>query len=500
MTDKTVIIIGGGIAGLATGCYLQMNGYKSTIFEMQDKSGGLCTAWQRKGYTIDGCLHWLWGSAPPSSMYPLWEEMGVVQGKTIIDIDQFCRFESLHGEIFNIYSDIDKLQQHMLEIAPEDSRFIREIIRTVRKLMKLDPPPDKAPELYTAWEGIKLLFSVFPYLGDLRKWGGMTLKEFAGHFRNPFLRQCWEMLWDPRMTVFFILMTLASLHLKTAGYVIGGSTEVSRSIENRFLGLGGEIKPKSRVEKILVEGNRAVGIRLTGGNEYRADYIVSAADGHSTIFDMLEGKYVDSKIEEYFREYTLFSPLIYIGLGVNRSFDDVPHLISGLVYELNKPVKIADSERKWAELHIYNFDNTLAAPGKSVISMMLETDYDYWVGLRQDISVYKEEKQRIADTVISMLDQRFPGVTPQVEMYDVATPITFNRYTGNWRGSYEGWLMTPQNYMANMSKVLPGLDSFYMAGQWVMPGGGLPSGVISGRHVAQLICLKDSKKFIATTP
>ena len=91
-------------------------------------------------------------------------------------------------------------------------------------------------------------------------------------------------------------------------------------------------------------------------------------------------------------------------------------------------------------------------------------------------------------------------ITSQVEMYDVATPITFNRYTGNWRGSYEGWLMTPQNYMANMSKVLPGLDSFYMAGQWVMPGGGLPSGVMSGRHVAQLICLKDSKKFIATTP
>jgi phytoene dehydrogenase-like protein len=142
----------------------------------------------------------------------------------------------------------------------------------------------------------------------------------------------------------------------------------------------------------------------------------------------------------------------------------------------------------------------MAAPGKSVITMMLETDFDYWVSLRQDVSAYKQEKERIANTFISMLEQRFPGVTSQVEMHDVATPITFNRYTGNWRGSYEGWLMTPQNYMANMSKVLPGLDSFYMAGQWVMPGGGLPSGVMSGRHVAQLICKEDSKEFVTTIP
>ncbi len=60
--DKSVIIIGAGIGGLSTGCYAQMNGYKTRIFEMGDKPGGLCTAWQRKGYIIDGCLHWLVGS------------------------------------------------------------------------------------------------------------------------------------------------------------------------------------------------------------------------------------------------------------------------------------------------------------------------------------------------------------------------------------------------------------------------------------------------------
>ena len=57
---KSVAIIGGGISGLAAGCYAQMNGYDTQLFEMHDKPGGLCTAWDRKGYTIDGCLH-AWG-------------------------------------------------------------------------------------------------------------------------------------------------------------------------------------------------------------------------------------------------------------------------------------------------------------------------------------------------------------------------------------------------------------------------------------------------------
>jgi len=59
---KTIIIIGAGMAGLSAGCYAQMNSYKTRIFEMHDKPGGLCTSWTRNGYTFDGCIEWLLGS------------------------------------------------------------------------------------------------------------------------------------------------------------------------------------------------------------------------------------------------------------------------------------------------------------------------------------------------------------------------------------------------------------------------------------------------------
>ena len=110
------------------------------------------------------------------------------------------------------------------------------------------------------------------------------------------------------------------------------------------------------------------------------------------------------------------------------------------------------------------------------------------------------EKKQIADQVIALLEQRFSGLADQVEMRDVATPMTWERYTGNWQASHEGWLMTTKNLNMRLSKTLPGLKNFYMAGQWVEPGGSLPYVAVSGRNVIQIICKKDKKSFCTTSP
>jgi phytoene dehydrogenase-like protein len=276
---------------------------------------------------------------------------------------------------------------------------------------------------------------------------------------------------------------------------MGGSMKVSRAIETRYKNLGGEIVYRARVTKILVEDNKAVGIRLDDGNEYRADYVVSAADGHATIFDMLEGKYLDDKIRGYYDGLPVFNPLVYVGLGINKKFDDLPPIISGLVMEQETPVEIAGVEQKWICARINNYDPGLSPDGKSVVTFMIETSYNYWASLHEDPSRYQEEKQLIAEKLVDVLEKRFPGIKAQVEMIDVATPVTFERYTGNWKGSYEGWQLTGDTVTMTMEKTLPGLDNFYMAGQWVMPGGGLPSGAMTGRYVTQLICKKDGNKF-----
>jgi phytoene dehydrogenase-like protein len=112
----------------------------------------------------------------------------------------------------------------------------------------------------------------------------------------------------------------------------------------------------------------------------------------------------------------------------------------------------------------------------------------------------KAEKERIADDAIGALDKRFPGFASKVEMRDVATPMTWVRYTGNWRGSYEGWMFSAESFTTSMRKTLPGLDNFYMARQWVNPGGGMPTAAMSGRNTIQVICHKEKRPFVTTTP
>ena len=497
--EKSTTIIGAGIAGLSAGCYGQMNGYRTQIFEMHTTPGGVCTTWKRRGYKIDGCIHWLTGSSPGNSFYRLWEELGAVQERTMVDHEEYARIEGKDDEVLIVYTDINRLEQHMKELAPEDKDVIEEFAKGIRTCIHFPMPVEKAPELYSPIDGLKIMFKMLPYLVFIRKWGKITIQDFAQRFKNPFLRQAFPLVPNlqhpPDFPMLALLMTLAWMNQKTAGYPVGGSLEFALAIERRYLALGGEIHYKSRVVKILVEDDRAVGVRLANGSEHRSDIVISAADGHTTIFDMLDGKYINAKIQNYYDKLPLFSPLVYIGLGVACLFDEFPQTVTGIDYPLDEPVTIGGQERKRLGVQMYNFDPSLAPAGKTMVRVMYASDYDYWKRLYQDPERYKAEKEQIADQVVASLDRRFPGFAAQVEMRDVATPMTFERYTGNWQGSFEGWLISTKTLRMRMSKTLPGLKNLYMAGQWVEPGGSLPTAAMSGRNVTQIICKRDKKSF-----
>ena len=495
--EKSIIIIGAGIAGLSAGCYGQMNGYRTQIFEMHTLPGGVCTTWKRKAYQIDGCIHWLTGSKPGNSFYRLWEELGVVQGRALIDHEEYARIEGKEGKVFIVYCDINRLEQHMKELAPEDKDVIEEFAAGIRKMIHFPIPWEKAPELI---DGLKMMSKMLPYMLFWRKWGETTIRDVAQRFKNPFMRQAFPFIFNLQnpsdFPILAVMMTFAWMDRKTAGYPVGGSLELARAVERRYLALGGEIHYKSRVVKILLENDRAVGVRLDDGNEQRSDIVISAADGHTTIFDMLDGKYINDKIQGYYDKLPLYSPLVYIGLGVARSFEEIPQTVTGIDYPLDVPIIISGQERKRLSVQIYNFDPSLAPPGKTFVRVMFTSDYDYWKKLKQEPEQYKAEKELIADKVVAALDRRFPGLASQVEMRDVATPITWERYTANWRGSFLGWLETTKTLRMRMSKTLPRLGNFHMTGQWVEPGGSIPTAAMSGRNVIQIICKSDKRSFI----
>jgi phytoene dehydrogenase-like protein len=500
--QNSIIIIGGGFAGLAAGIYGQMNGYDTKIIEMNDTPGGLCTSWTIKGFTIDGCIHWLAGSSPESGINDIWKEVGVAQGLQIVNMDEYMSFEDAQGRRLVFYTDIDKMEKSLLEFSPQDSEAISDFIEGARMCLAFDSPSGNKKFLVRLGNVFKMALTYLLKGRKMKRWMNTSALDFANRIKDPLLKESFIKMWFPDFSMFFILFTLAYMHDKNAGYPIGGSLPMSEAMAERYVSLGGSLMYNSRVEKILTENNRAVGVRLTDGTEFRAKRVISAADGYTTLFKMLDRQFGDENTYMPYEKWKIFPPLLYIGIGVDRTFPEVPESISGTFFELKEPVIIGGLEKRWLSYHIFNHDHTLAPEGKTVMVVMMESDYDYWKELSAYPDRYRSAKDEAGKKVIELLETKFPGISDSVEMIDVATPVTFERYTGNWKGSFEGWLITPGNsnvLLKRMPQTLPGLKNFYMCGQWVEPGGGLPTAVMSGRRLFEFICKEDRREFSAIT-
>jgi phytoene dehydrogenase-like protein len=128
---------------------------------------------------------------------------------------------------------------------------------------------------------------------------------------------------------------------------------------------------------------------------------------------------------------------------------------------------------------------------------MLTTPYDYWQRI-YGRTLYHHQKIQESHLLIAQLERIYPGITADIEVVDVATPLTYERYTGNWQGSSCGWLLTKQTLpltIKGIPKTIPGFRNLYVIGHWVEPGGGVPIVAMSGRTIVQQICHEDRQIF-----
>ena len=127
--------------------------------------------------------------------------------------------------------------------------------------------------------------------------------------------------------------------------------------------------------------------------------------------------------------------------------------------------------------------------------LRFESPWKLWKDMAE--KDYKAEKLQIQKDATTYLEKEYPGISEFIEVIDVATPKTDVRYTGVKDGAYEGFMPSKNNMMKSLKMQLPGLQNFYMAGQWLFPGGGLPPSAQTGKWAVQLICKKEKQQFIS---
>lgn len=492
-----VAIIGSGVAGLSAGIYLQKAGFTTDIFEAHSDVGGLCTSWQRSGFSFNGCIHWVLGARPGTSFYHFWQEVADIDSLEWFMPDERCVFQlpvkDCHGsDLFHYYTDINRFEEYLLSIAPADRKPISRWCSAVRFLI---PLLDFLPPVFPTGRLKRFVFSLglvrlTPLLFFMRRWGRLSNADFANEFSSPFLREAICRLYDSPMRMTVLLFAQAYAAKGVAQYPLGGSGRFAHLLADSYKSLGGSLHLSSPVASVRTERNRAVGLSLHDGSVVNADYVISCADWHWTVFDALGARFTNADILRLQRpsKDSVFYSYCRLFLGVNCPMSSEPHFGRFLVPEFFLP----DGTRfDHLEVEVYNHDPYLAPSGKvTMVVNLLTREGQWWINLRNDDRpAYLTAKKRLTDVLLNLLTAHYgTSWRTAVEVTDLVTPATFHRYTHNLRGSSQGW--TPLDDITRrlpIRSTLPGLQRFYMAGHWLEAGGGIPVALYSARQVAMSI-------------
>jgi phytoene dehydrogenase-like protein len=494
-----VIIIGAGLSGLSAGIHAQMNGYRSRIFEHHSQPGGVAASWSRGDYLIDGGIHFSTGCHPGTKTHALYEQLGIVPDVRLIEMHTYGQYvHEPSGATITVTQDLDQLEADLKAMSPHDASLVAKAIGMARGMRGIDMGEigmAKPPELVSARDKVSELWASRTLLRHFMGAGGKRVSEVMGAAHDGRLQNFFETLFLPDVPLFMVGMILALLADGELSFIDGGCRDFVGALERRYRDLGGEITYEATVERILVEDDRAVGVRLEDGTEHRASAVISAADGRSTIFDMLRGTYVDDKIQKRYDTWKVFRPFIMVTFGVARTVDVEAAMT---MVRLAQPLIVGPDVIDDVLIRVFDYSDKFAPPGKAVVQMEFETDWEHWRRLSdRSPDRYQAEKERLAGDVLSRLERYFPGIASDVEVTDVVTPMAIWEYTRNHNAAWEGWLMTPEQLRTRLRRTLPGLERFYMAGQWVVPGGGVVPVLYSGRHAVQLLCHDDDRPWAA---
>lgn len=487
---KSIIIVGAGIAGLSAGIYARKNGYEVMVYESHFLPGGMCTGWKRKGYVFEGCFHYikLLGIEKSNMFHGLWKQLGALNTIKMIHQDYIQSFRDGSGKTLQIYTDPRKLEKEFLEYSPVDRKMIQELCKTIQRCYWFTHTTGKNLFLF-----ILKIINILSAMPFIFKYGKLSLKEYAMFFKNPFLQHSIKKMFDYEEISCIQLPMFLGLYGKgSVNFPEGGSLALVKEIEKTYLQLGGKIKYKTPVIKIITENNVATGIQLEDKSIQKADIIISAADGYHTLFHLLSNNYTTTKLRELYDKQPVYTSFIQVSLGLQGDLKDLPYFLR---VRTENHFNIAGEQRQELSLVYYHFDLTLSPPDKNVLVILYTTDYSWWEKLEYHSPDYQLEKERILKTSIEQLEIIFPGISSKIEVTDVATPYTTIRYTKNWKSAL-GFIPTA-NYiqeLRNPQFQIEGLSNFYMVGQWVS-GMGVPNAALSGKNVVKTICKADKNKF-----
>lgn len=492
---KKIIIIGGGVAGLSAGIFAQKSGFESVIYDKNDYIGGLCTGYDKFGVHVDGCIRFLSGTKEGEPLIDLWNQVGALENTELIKPEYSTVYEFNEGRVI-IWRDIDKLEKDLLAISPEDESLIKELINDTKKLHKIVIPADKPMYMMNPLELAKVTLSMNDAVAITDKLNKISCEKYASRFKHPLLQKTFSFMMPKEYSATALIMVLAGFTMGNVNIPKGGSRALTQRMKNKYESLGGKILLNSEVSEVIIEKNKATGIQLKNGSTEKADYIVAACDLNLIFEKFLRDEFEDKEFSLRFenpQDYPL-SSAVNISVVIEADMRKYPITICFQT----EPYKVAERTFELTGFKNYSYDETFGVDRTigTISIIQSEEEYNFWKSLYSNKEAYNAEKIKVAIDAIKRIESKFPELKGKVKLLDVATPMTYERYTGAYRGSTMAFALTPKSKVMMHSGKLKGLDKFYISGQWVSPPGGLVAAVTSGKFTILQICKEEKVKLV----
>jgi phytoene dehydrogenase-like protein len=252
------------------------------------------------------------------------------------------------------------------------------------------------------------------------------------------------------------------------------------------------------VTKILVQDGKAAGVELADGTKISSRYVVSNIDGRQTFLQLIGEQHLSPRFVRELKETRLTDSFFLISLGVDMDLKAMGFDGTSIVYNRSDNIDdlwSGDPEKCliWIMMHSLR-DPSQAPEGMATVQIATPFPYNYMGYWKREADgtrgkEYTELKEALADKLIISVEEIIPQLSKQIVCKDIATPLTFERYSLNSEGAAHGWFPVPS---AKLRSQKTPIKNLYQAGHWTFPGFGIFAVVLSGRNAAKLV-LKDFK-------
>lgn len=487
--NNQVLILGGGIAGLSAGVYLQKAGIASAIYEKNPVLGGECVSWRREGYVIDNCIHWLTGSKKSDTLNAVWREVGAIDETTAFINEPY--FYRLHfkDRSLSFWCDREKARQEFLACAPEDAKETNALFDAIKRAECVQVPTEKSLAKMGFIEYMKTGMSMRAMLPVLKTYSHLSIAQLAQKFKNPYLQMMIRGYFNDDYQALILITSCAFYTSGTAALPLGGSKGVIDRMAATYLKLGGEIHLAKPVAKINLHQKDAVSITLISGEVVPCQAVIAACDPEVTFGTLLDSKFREkrlAKMRNHQKKDYLVASCFGVSFGIVGT-DDYGFEPGSVSFPC-EPFICGTKPFDLLDVRLYDADPTLYPQDKRVVRVIIlqgGADYSYWEKLYQDQDAYQEEKERIATLVRLRIEAQYPLAKGHLKCIDTYSPVTFHRYCGAYQGSYMAFFQRYRGKTLNPKNAVPHLHNVFLASQWLSStGGGLPMAVTSGKFVS----------------